>query len=92
MTMSLDNDSMAALQENDPAIQAYRCAITGLCFEDIPVLGSNRTLLCDISQLTPRLITPDLLRRMVFDTVHNLAHPGVNQPSRSSQSALCGLE
>ena len=77
MTMSLDNNNMAALLENDPAIQAYRTAITELCFEDIPELGSNCTLLCDFSQLFPLLIIPDLLHRLVFDTVHNLAHPGI---------------
>lgn len=76
-TMSLDYDNMAALQENDPDIQAYRTAITGLSFQDIPVPGSNRTLLCDVSQHTPRPIVPESLRRLVFDTVHNLAHPGV---------------
>ena len=77
MTMSLDYDNMAALQENDPDIQAYRTAITGLCLQDIPVPGSSRTLLCDVSQHTPRPIVPKSLRRLVFDTVHNLAHPGV---------------
>ncbi len=75
--MSLDYDNMAALQENDPDIQAYRTAITGLRFQDIPVPGSNRTLLCDVSKHTPRPIVPKSLRRLVFDTVHNLAHPGV---------------
>ena len=77
MTMSLDYDNMAALQENDPDIQAYHTAITGLCLQDIPVPGSSRTLLCDVSQHTPRPIVPKSLRCLVFDTVHNLAHPGV---------------
>ena len=44
MTMSLDYDNMAALQENDTDIQAYRTAITGLCLQDIPVPGSSCTL------------------------------------------------
>ena len=81
-TMSLDYDNMAMLQENDPDIQAYRTAITGLRFDAVPVPGSNRTLLCDVSQHIPRPIVPKSLRRLVFDTVHNLAHPGVKPTQR----------
>ena len=75
--MSLDYDNIAALPENDPAVQAYHTAITGHHFEDIPVPGLNRTMLCNVSELTPNPIVPESLRRMVTDTVHNLAHPGV---------------
>ena len=43
--VSLDYDNIASLQENDPAIQAYITAVIGLCLQDIPVPGSNCTLL-----------------------------------------------
>ena len=75
-TMSLDYDNLAALQENDPVIQAYRTAITGLRFEDIPVPGSNHTLLCNVSQLTLHPIVPELLLRLVFDSPQP-SSPGV---------------
>ena len=76
--MSLDCENTAALQENDPAFQVYCTAITGLRFVEIPVPGSNRTVLSNVSQLTPCPIVPDSLFRLVFDTVHNVAHPVVN--------------
>ena len=81
-TMSFDYDNMAMLQENDPDIQAYRTAITGLCLQDVPVPGSNRTILCDVSIHTPRPIVPKSLRHQVFDIIHSLAHPGVKATQR----------
>ena len=78
LTSSLDFTNMAILQDNDSDIQAYHTAITRLRLQDITVPGSNRTLLCDASMHSSRLIIPKLLLRcLIFESVHNLAHPGV---------------
>ena len=73
----LDFAAMAEDQAGDPEVQAYRTAITGLSFQDIPVAGSNRTLLCDVSTGRQRPVLPASWRRKAFDVVHNLSHPSV---------------
>ena len=91
--MSLDYENTAALQENDPAFQVYCTAITGLRFVEIPVPGSNRTVLSNVSQLTPCPIVPDSLFHLVFDTVHNVAHPVVKSTQQiiTQHFAACQL-
>ena len=73
----VDYEAMAASQQNDPDIQAYRTAITGLKFEDIQIGHKDLTLLCDTSTGQPRPVVPTAWRRKVFDLVHGLSHPSV---------------
>ena len=68
---------MAASQKDDPDVQAYRTAISGLQLEDIPFGTKGVTLLCDISTGQPRPVVPAGWRRQVFDLVHGLSHPSV---------------
>ena len=39
-------------------------------------MEGNTTILCDVSKGTKRPIVPDSWQRRVFQTVHNLSHPG----------------
>lgn len=71
-------ESMAHEQQKDPEIPDYRTAITGLNLQDIAVGSSGMRLLCDTSGDTIRPVVPISMRRQVFDTIHNLSHPGVN--------------
>ncbi len=73
----IDIFGMAQTQKSDPAVQAYRTAITRLVLADIPISDSNATILCDLSTGTPRPIVPPTWWRKVFDVIHGLAHPGV---------------
>ena len=73
----IDYAAMAASQKEDPGIHAYRTAITGLQFEDVPFGPRGITLHCDISTGHPRPIVPTGWRRKVFDLVHGLSHPSV---------------
>ena len=68
---------MATSQRDDPGIQAYRTAITGLQLEDVPFGPHGMTLLCDTSTGQPRPIVPASWRRKVFDVVHGLSHPSM---------------
>ena len=72
----LDYQAMSLAQQSDPAVQAYRTAITSLRFEDVPFSNGSFTSLCDVSTSTPRPVVPESWRRLVFDTVHSLSHPG----------------
>ena len=69
--------TMAEAQELDPDTQNYRTAITNLILEDVPFDNGAFTLLCDVSNGSPRPIVPEAWRRRVFDSVHSLSHPGV---------------
>jgi cleavage and polyadenylation specificity factor subunit 1 len=40
-------------------------------------LPSGGRVLCDVQRPHPRPVIPEPLRRMVFDEIHGLAHPGV---------------
>ena len=73
----LDFTAMARDQQHDPDIQAYRTAITGLRFEDVQIANSSLTLLCDVSTGVQRPIVPTGWRKRVFDSIHNLSHPGI---------------
>ena len=74
---SLDLLSMAQAQQADAEVQAYRTAITGLVLADVPLPGTDTTLLCDTSTGTARPIVPRSWRRAVFEAIHSLAHPGI---------------
>ncbi len=74
----VDYEAMARLQQEDEETLAYRTSITGLKWENIPVGKSGLTLLCDTSTGKPRPLVPQAMRRQVFETVHNLSHPGTN--------------
>ena len=73
----IDYTAMAAKQQEDPDVQAYRSAASGLRLEDIPIGTRGVTLLCDISTGTPRPVVPTAWRRHVFDAIHGLSHPSI---------------
>ena len=73
----LDLLGMAKGQHGDSDVQAYRTAITRLVLADLPIPGTSTTLLCDTSTGVARPIVPLAWRRVVFDTIHGLAHPGI---------------
>ena len=46
---SLDLLSMAQAQQSDAEVQTYHTAISGLVLSDVPLPGTDTTLLCDTS-------------------------------------------
>ncbi len=78
MHEGVDFKAMAQDQHADPETHAYRTAVTGLQFQDIPVdSSSGLTLLCDVSTGKQRPVVPKSWHRRIFDAIHNLSHPGV---------------
>ena len=73
----LDLCSMAQAQQVDAGVQVYRTAITQLALADLPIPDANTSLLCDISTGVARPVVPLSWRRVVFDAIHGLAHPGI---------------
>ena len=78
----LDYQAMSLAQRDDPDVQAYRTAITSLRLDDVPFANGTFTLLCDVSTGSPRPVVPETWRRLVFDTVHSLSHPGARTTKR----------
>jgi cleavage and polyadenylation specificity factor subunit 1 len=80
----IDYRQLSREQSNSPEIAAYRGAITGLVFEDIPF--DDYTVLCDTSTGRNRPVIPSNWKRHVFDTIHNLSHPGTRPTQRAVSS------
>jgi len=81
--LGLDFAEMARAQQVDPEAHAYRTAITGLIWQDLPVQGhADCTILCDVSTGRPRPLVPASWRRRAFDAVHGLSHPGINTTTK----------
>ena len=60
----VDYEEMARHQQQDAdETLAYRTAVTGLKWEDIPLGNGNHTLLCDTSTARVRSLVPAALRR-----------------------------
>ena len=73
--LGIDYNALADAQQSDPETDAYRTAITGLRWADVPSGDQGRTLLCDTSTGRPRPLVPRDMRRQVFDLTHGLSHP-----------------
>uniref|UniRef100_A0A674MZJ6 Gypsy retrotransposon integrase-like protein 1 n=1 Tax=Takifugu rubripes TaxID=31033 RepID=A0A674MZJ6_TAKRU len=74
--VGLDYGQMAVDQTTDSDVQALKSAATGLQLREVPFGSTGVTLLCDVSTGQLRPVVPTVWRRRVFDSVHNLSHPG----------------
>ena len=53
-----------------------------LQLQELPAPTTDATLQCDVSTGTPRPYVPQQFRRSVFDSLHNLSHPGIRATQR----------
>ena len=76
-TPSIDYAAMAHAQQDNPTLSQPSKLLLDL--RPLPLPTTDGTLLCDMSMRTPRpyVPVPEPFRRVVFDTLHSLAHPGV---------------
>ncbi|CAH8612991.1 unnamed protein product [Schistosoma curassoni] len=72
----LDLPAMAAAQANDPSYTKAPHS-TSLQYQEVPLVTTSGTTLCDTSTCLPRPIVPSAYRRLVFDALHGLSHPGI---------------
>ena len=77
LEIGLDYIKMSKDQTTDDELKNYQNTITGLIFQDITFAERGCTLLCDVSTGVPRPLVPGSWRRRVYETVHNLSHPGI---------------
>ena len=75
----VDFVSMAKAQKLNPQIRALQSSPnTSLKIEAVPIACSpTDTILCDTSTGTQRPLIPLDWRRVIFDSMHGLSHPGI---------------
>ena len=73
---------MARAQANDPDLAQFQRPSSSLQLEAVPVPASTTTLTCDLSTGIPRPFVPQSFRRIVFNSLHSLSHPGVRATER----------
>ena len=74
----VDFTAMAKAQTTDTQIQALQSSPSSpLVVEPIPLANSSDTLLCNVSTGSQRPLIPPQWRRIVFDLLHCLSHPGI---------------
>lgn len=78
----VDYSALALDQDGDNELQTLLLKGTSLKLEKISIPGSNHQLYCDISTGTQRPYVTTSFRRQVFDTLHNLSHPGASATIR----------
>ena len=74
--------AMAAAQQEDSNIQQFRTNGSSLTLQPMPVPTSDVTILCDVSTGTARPYVPFKFRRVIFDSLHSLSHPGIRATQR----------
>ncbi len=72
----IDFKAMAESQASDQELQQLRTT-TSLKLEQVPLSMSDSTILCDVSTSVSRPYVPPEFRRVVFDPLHRLSHPGI---------------
>ena len=74
--------AMAEAQEKDPALEQLK-SDSSLQFQRLPLAPSNDAFItCDVSTGVPRPYVPRSFRRLVFDCLHSLSHPGIRATQR----------
>ena len=75
-TSVLDFAAIAAAQKNDTELVTLRNS-SNFNFIDVPLETTAGTITCDMSTGVTRPYIPVQFRRNVFNSVHNLSHPGI---------------
>ena len=76
---SIDFEAMAKAQPN---LEKLSSSNSTLQLARIPMPMCSDTLLCDTSTGTPHPYVPEHFRRIVFNSLHDLSHPGVRATQR----------
>lgn len=75
-------DDISEAQHTDPELRALlQSSECSLQLKSI-ILPSGKELICDSSTPSLRPFVPTGLRKQVFDTLHNISHPGISASSK----------
>lgn len=71
-TPHIDYEALAQAQQ-EARVGTYNCPSS---YKVFPLPNPAITIICDTSKTHPRPVVPPSFRRIVFDAIHSLAHPG----------------
>jgi cleavage and polyadenylation specificity factor subunit 1 len=74
------HEALAAAQDSDEELRTHLAANNTLWLEKQPIPGTTFSIYCDTSAGKPRPLIP--LRIQVFQSVHNLSHPGTKATTK----------
>jgi cleavage and polyadenylation specificity factor subunit 1 len=75
-------DTMAAAQETDEELRKLLTSNTALQLDKHFIPGTSVSLYCDSSTGKPRPYVPSSLRLQVFQSIHDLSHPGTKTSAK----------
>ncbi|KAA3681341.1 uncharacterized protein DEA37_0014513 [Paragonimus westermani] len=73
---SVELTAIAAAQADDPEREQLRRS-GSLKLKSVPMNSSGGMITCDTSLGIPRPVIPLAFSRRIFDTLHNMSHPGI---------------
>ena len=74
----VDFNALAAAQSSDDELQCLlTCNDSSIKLQSVPFPESDSEVVCDVSSANPRPFIPASFRRLIFDSVHQLSHPGI---------------
>jgi cleavage and polyadenylation specificity factor subunit 1 len=75
-------DALAASQDSNDKLQSLRQLNTALRLEKLPIPGTTVSIYCNTSARKPWPYIPAPLQLQVFQSVHDLSHPGTKAMSK----------
>ena len=75
----LDFTAMALAQQTDPELMQKLANpdSTSLQLQQVPLADTGTTIICDKSTGPLRPFVPAVMRRLTFDSLHSMSHPGI---------------
>ena len=74
---ALDYEALAISQETDDELKIYLNGSSALQLKRVQLPGTPVSVYCDVSSTTARPFVTEQFRRAAFESVHQLAHPGI---------------
>ena len=84
LSTTVDFNAIANAQHDDEELRQLKSSPSpsSLDLQPVPLPTSNSTIMCDVSTGVPRPFVPAKFRRVVFDALHSLSHPGIRATCR----------
>ena len=82
ITNAIDFTSLSQSQENDPELQKFLQPETALSMKRVALPETGVTLYCDVSTTTARPFITAPFRQAIFNSLHQLSHPGIKATAR----------
>lgn len=73
----IDFETMALAQRSDSDLQQLQASGTALDLRTVLIPSSTTPITCDMSTGNPRPFVPESFRRIIFNSLHQLSHPGI---------------